>query len=143
MMSRKRGGGSDYLDALPSDGERRLMLAVLIDAIRALHHHQLNSGGNLRTSRAWLRDRGWFTADDHLAPFSFVNICGALGLEADYVRRCVLGSSGRIQRVATRRYAARAEDSWLRQRRDRLGCGLVFEDRVVSDVLLSSGMAVR
>lgn len=68
-MSRKRGGGSEYLDALPSDGERRLMLAVLIDAIRALHHHHIGTGDGLGVSRAWLRDRAWFTAEDHTAPF--------------------------------------------------------------------------
>jgi len=142
-MPRKRGGGSDYLDALPSDGERRLMLAVLIDAIRALHHHQLTTSGNLRVARAQLRDRAWFTVDEPAAPFSFVNICAALGLEAGYVRRCVLGPSGRIPRVTTRRYAARAEASWLRQRRDRLGCALAFEDRVVPGVLESAGGAAR
>jgi len=137
-MSRKRGGGSDYLDALPHDGERRLMLAVLIDAIRALHHHQLSADGSLRSSQAWVRDRTWFTAEDDAVPFSFVNICGALGLEADYVRRCVLGPNGRIRGVSTRRYAARAEESWLRQRRDRLGCGLAFEDRVIASSMAAA-----
>ncbi len=122
-MSRRRGGGSDFLDALPSDGERRLMLAVLIDAIRALHHHR-PTPQNLRVSRAWLRDRAWFNADDDVRPFSFVNICGALGLEAGYVRRCVLGRSAPRRQVTVRRYAARVEDSWLRQRKDQLGVGV-------------------
>ncbi len=122
-MPRKRGAGSNFLDALPADGERRLMLAVLIDAIRALHHRRPNAP-DLRVSCAWVRDRAWFTADDPERPFSFVNICGALGLEADYVRRCVLGPSGPAPRLNVRRYAARAEESWIRQRKDPLGYGV-------------------
>ena len=128
-MPRKRGGGSDFMDALPSDGERRLMLAVLIDAMRALHHHR-RSAATLRTSRAWLRDRAWFKADESSQPFSFVNICSALGLEADYIRRCVLGPAAAPRPANLRRYAARVEESWLRQRKDGLGCGLIFDNRV-------------
>jgi hypothetical protein len=125
IMPRKRGGGTDFLDALPTDGERRLMLAVLIDAIRALQHHR-TSAPNLRMSRAWLRERAWLKSNDHLQPFSFVNICSALGLEAEYVRRCVLGPNSPRRHVNLRRYAARVEDSWLRQRKDGMGCGLSF-----------------
>ena len=140
-MSRKRGGGSDFLDALPTDGERRLMLAVLIDAIRAVRHHG-PSAPDLRVSRAWVRDRAWFTADDPRRPFSFVNICSALGLEADYVRRCVLGSSG-PRRLKVRRYAARAEDSWIRQRKDGLGCGVGFDNRPGQTVALHASDSAR
>ncbi len=141
-MSRKRGGGSDFLDALPADGERRLMLAVLIDAIRAVHPRQLHTE-NARSSRAWLRDRAWLNADDPARPFSFVNICGALGLEADYVRRCVLGRAATPQPVKIRRYAARVEDSWLRQRKDRLGCGMRLDARPAQMIALRAGDALR
>jgi hypothetical protein len=128
IMARRPGGGNDFLDALPHEGERRLMLAVLIDAIRAVQHHQPRAP-SLRVSRAWLYDRAWFKADDHAQPFSFVSICGALGLEADYVRRCVLGPTCPKQQVTVRRYVARVEERWLRQRKDRLGCALPFDSR--------------
>ena len=141
-MPRKRGAGSVFLDALPNDGERRLMLAVLIDAIRALRTHR-SSAHNLRGSRAWLRDRAWFKAEDLGGPFSFVNICAALGLEADYVRRCVLTPRGPTPRVNVRRYAARAEESWLRQRKDGLGCGVGFDNRLGQAVGVRSSDATR
>jgi hypothetical protein len=139
-MSRKRGGGSEFLDALPADGERRLMLAVLIDAIRALHQWR-PSGRSPRLSRAWLRERAWISADDPQRLFSFVSICNTLGLEADYVRRCVLGPGGPRRRVEVRRYAGRVEESWLRLRKDRLGCGREFDDRRTQPVACQAGGA--
>ena len=141
-MSRHRGGGSDFLDALPADGERRLMLAVLIDAIRAVDHHR-PSAQDLPASRVWLRDRAWFNADDPGPPFSFVNICSALGLEADYVRRCVLRPRGLRPQLKVRRYAARAEESWLRQRKDGLGCSVAFDNRPGQAVALHTGDSAR
>src|SRR5438270_4828851 len=104
-MPRKRGGGSDFVDALPTDGERRLMLAVLMDAIRAFDHHR-RGGSSLPVSRAWLRERAWLKADEPARPFSFVNICSALGLEPEYVRRCVLNPTRLGERGPARRYAA-------------------------------------
>lgn len=125
-MARKSGGGTDFLDALPNDGERRLRLAVLIDAVR-LVQKQRPSGSNLRVTRAWLRERAWFLADDPQYPFSFVSICGALGLDAGYVRRCALGKAG-LHRVNKRRYAACVEGAWLQQRKDRIGSRPLTED---------------
>jgi hypothetical protein len=127
-MARKRSGASALLDALPADGERRLMLAVLLDAIRAVDH-QWPSAQTRQVSRAWLRDRAWIRADDPQRPFSFVNICDVLGLEAGYVRRCVLVPDGRGRRFTVRRYATRVEDTWLRLRKDRIGCRMRFHNR--------------
>jgi hypothetical protein len=67
------------------DGERRLMLAVLEDAVD-VYRKQLGAqdarGKTLfEDAEAWLEDRdgSWL--------FSFENICDVLGIEADYVRR--------------------------------------------------------
>lgn len=64
--------------------EKRLMLAVLEDAVGTFQKY------------AWSRERSgqklfedaeeWFSDDDHEWPYSFVNICNALGLEAEYLR---------------------------------------------------------
>jgi len=64
--------------------EKRLMLAVLEDAVGTFQKY------------TWARDRAgqkllaeveeWFTSDDHDWPYSFMNICNALGLEADFLR---------------------------------------------------------
>ena len=32
----------------------------------------------------------WITTDDREWPYSFVNLCAALGLDVDSVRRCIL-----------------------------------------------------
>jgi hypothetical protein len=115
------------VDALPSDGERRLMLAVLIDAIRTLsaphpaeaRHHQY---------RTWLKELEWVQSDEHRYVFSFVNICGALGFDADYVRRHVLSLSMKRRPVRICRYAAKVGDSWQRQQRPS-GAGNRFAKR--------------
>jgi hypothetical protein len=111
-MARGRGTGLVFLDALPEDGERRLMLAVLMDAIRTLTQLP-RATPHLQKHKVWMQERAWIMADDPSQPFSFVSICHALGLEAGYVRRCVLHRLGEVRRPA-RRYAAKAGESWAR-----------------------------
>src|SRR5437867_3267707 len=94
------------------------MLAVLIDAVRALSAQPLFTPP-IRMHRELLRDRAWFLSEDRTRLFSFMNICDALGLNADYFRRCVLRRSADSRPMRVRRYAAKAEESWLRQRRDK------------------------
>ena len=117
-MARRRGTGLEFVEALPEDGERRLMLAVLIDAVRALKSDPTEAPPQIRVHRELVRDRVWMLADDRVQLFSFLNICDALGLNADYIRRCVLRQTGK-RPSRLRRYAAKAEESWLRQRKDR------------------------
>jgi len=110
--ARGRGTGLGFLDALPEEGERRLMLAVLIDAIRTLTKPPCVTP-HLQRHRAWMRERAWMLADDPSQPFSFVSICHALGLEEGYIRRRVLNRAGEARGPA-RRYAAKAGESWSR-----------------------------
>jgi hypothetical protein len=117
-VAKSQGGGGRFIDALPEDGERRLMLAVLMDAIRALTIHR-PAVPQLRAYRAWSRDRAWLQADDHVRPFSFINICAALGLDPGYIRRRVLLPAGAKHPAGLRRYAAKAEESWFRLQRER------------------------
>ena len=79
------------VDALPDDGERRLMLAVLMDAMRIVASCR-PVPPRRRGLRAWQRERDWFEADDCSRPFSFRSICDALGLNPGYVRRRTLWS---------------------------------------------------
>jgi len=115
-MARSRGRGIEFLDVLPEDGERRLMLAVLIDAIQSYTRHRTRVSP-LSGYHEWRRERAWFQADEPSNPFSFSSICAALGLNSDYVRRRVLGACGTQRPVKVRRYTAKVEQSWLRQRR--------------------------
>ena len=113
-MPRSRQAGFDFIDALPSDGERKLMLAVLIDAIRTLSQEIIATCGANR--HAWLQDELWVRTDDSCDPFSFVNICAALGLNAGYVRRCIRHLRHGTDTFRVHRYAAKVEESWERQR---------------------------
>jgi len=117
-MAKTRQTGTEFIDALPDDGERRLMLAVLIDAIRNLAHGSNVLGHRQRGD--WLRDRDWMRRDDATDPFSFVSICSALGLSPGYVRRRVRQMQLSHDVLHLHRYAAKAEESWERQRSNNI-----------------------
>ena len=112
-MSTNQGSGIRFLAALPEDGERRLMLAVLMDAVRILRQA---GAARIACGRSWVEERQWLESDDHLRPFAFVSICNALGIEAEYVRRCVTKRSAPRLPMNGRRYAAKTEESWARLR---------------------------
>ena len=65
--------------------QRALRAAVLIDAIRCLV-----SPSPMRDRRAHHAARGWILSRDAKAPFSFDNVCDALGLDSSRLRRSLL-----------------------------------------------------
>ena len=68
-------------------GEQRLMLAVLCDA---MHAYATEQSRHKRPGR--LQElRQWFESTDRSYVFTFESVCDALGLDAAYVRRRVLG----------------------------------------------------
>jgi hypothetical protein len=74
----------DPTSAVPGHGERRLLLAILEDAILIVQHDpRLLAPGKRRLQR---ETRDWFVADDPYWPFSFVNVCDALGFDATKLR---------------------------------------------------------
>jgi len=85
------------------------MLAVLMDAIRILRQPvpQRSTG-----YRAWLDERQWLDSEEHVRPFAFVSICNYLGIEPEYVRRCVANSAHMSLPMNGRRYAAKTEQMW-------------------------------
>ena len=68
-------------------GEKRLMLAVLTDAIDIL----LKGPGvnDPRRTTVFEETVAWFTRDDADWPCSFVNVCDALGIDARAVRDAI------------------------------------------------------
>jgi hypothetical protein len=76
------GGGAFKADLQP---EKRLMLAVLEDAVATFQKYALSTAP--RASADFNEVQQWFAADDQLWPFSFVNICSVLGLDAGRMRR--------------------------------------------------------
>lgn len=70
----------------PVQPERRLMLAVLSDAIVLFQ-----TGGSQMTERRDLEDaHRWILSDDRSWVFSFVNVCDTLGIAFQPLRRALL-----------------------------------------------------
>ena len=67
--------------------ERRLFLAVLEDAIRLVRK---GIDGPAFTARHAQADLDWIFSEDRTWPCSFLNVCGFLGLDAEWIRRQVV-----------------------------------------------------
>lgn len=65
--------------------EKRLMLAVLEDAVAA--YQRCACASTPAGRRDFLEAQSWIESDDVAWPFSFRNICDALGLDGDAVRQ--------------------------------------------------------
>jgi hypothetical protein len=78
--------------------EKRLMLAVLENAVWLLLHDPPGHDGKDRRSVAEAAE--WVAADATDWPFTFVNVCDALGLAPEWIRA---GLRRRVGRAATAR----------------------------------------
>ncbi len=67
------------------EGERRLMIAVLEDAVGVYRKQAGVREG--RNREIFLEAEEWIEDQDRTWLFSFQNICDVLGLDADYLRR--------------------------------------------------------
>ena len=67
-------------------GERRLMQAVLEDALRSLTAAR---HGRASASRE-RQELAWFASRDASDPFTFERVCEVLSIDADWLRRRVL-----------------------------------------------------
>lgn len=65
-------------------GERRLVVAVLEDAINCFQKHLLARDN--RGRRLFRDAERWMMSADRAQPFSFENICEFLSLDAEYIR---------------------------------------------------------
>lgn len=65
--------------------ERRLVAAVLYDAVLRFRKYGIRASE--RNRRLFAEVEAWFAADDADWPFSFVNVCDALGLSPDRIRQ--------------------------------------------------------
>ena len=66
-------------------GEMALMFAVLEDAVRCFTKQFIEK--RLRTQCLAEEAEEWVFTDDERWPFSFVNICAALGIDPQYLRQ--------------------------------------------------------
>ncbi|HLK11160.1 MAG TPA: hypothetical protein VKW76_07260 [Candidatus Binatia bacterium] len=72
-------------------GERRLMAAILEDAV-----HTLCDRGHRRAPRELRAARRWIESHDRQWVFSFERICEALDVDPEHVREQLRSRSGRI-----------------------------------------------
>jgi hypothetical protein len=75
-----------------TEGERRLMTAVLVHALRSLCNDAERPGRG--AARRLQQDLSWLTSADRDALFSFERICESLALDADRVRQHALAQLG-------------------------------------------------
>lgn len=88
-----------------------LMLAVFDDAFLCFQRGVYGTGANSQA----LRDQAeaWFKSKDELWPFSFENICLALGLEPDHVRQRLQKWEDQVRagQIAVKNYHRRVASS--------------------------------
>ncbi len=71
--------------AVSTSGAVALVRAILDDAI-ACYQKQFESDGR-RAHRLAAEAEAWLFSDEDTWPFTFVNVCAALGIEPDFLRR--------------------------------------------------------
>lgn len=80
---------SQYFDRVARrtefDGERRLMIAVLEDAVDV--YRKLAGAQDARRQQLFHDAEQWIESEDRSWIFSFHNICDVLGIEVEYLRR--------------------------------------------------------
>jgi len=86
------------------EGERRLMLAVLEDAVDSYRKYAL--ARDPREQAYFLEAKEWFSSDDRSWLFAFENICDVLEMNAEYLR---LGLDRWRRNAANRANAHRGE----------------------------------
>jgi hypothetical protein len=65
--------------------EKRLMLAVLEEAVGTFQKYV--NARDRRGQALYVETEEWFASNDVDWPYSFINVCQALGLEVAYLRR--------------------------------------------------------
>src|SRR6185295_6303603 len=90
------------------EGERRLMLAVLEDAVDSYRKYAL--ARDPREQACFLEAREWFVSTDRSWLFAFENICDVLEMNADYLRSGLDKWRRALTMAATRRAEMRYDD---------------------------------
>lgn len=81
---------SDQFHTSRLSPEKRLMLAVLLDAVECFQKHaplQYTPSRPAKTNPLFTDAATWIFEDDTESLFSFINICEAVGMNAQYLRR--------------------------------------------------------
>lgn len=114
------------------DGERRLMLAVLEDAVIVYQRYALARDPEKQQERKEAGD--WIDSVDVTWPFSFENICNVLGIDPEYIRSGLRATDVRRRAGTFPQRAARIMP--LLARRDR--SGMIASETKESDLKIAS-----
>lgn len=85
---------------LPAEGERKLLFAVLEDAIRCYLKHR-DGAESYREDPDFLEAAQWINSDEESGPFAFVRVCDALGIDARVLRMGISNHTGRLEEIRT------------------------------------------
>lgn len=89
---------TDYFDSLkrtlPIESEKRLMLAVLQDAVECYQKYLMARRG--KDKNLFSEAEAWILEQDNRSAFSFDNVCDSLGLAPNYVRAGLLKTKDRL-----------------------------------------------
>ena len=83
---------------LPAEGERKLLFAVLEDAIRC---YLKNRDSACRNDPEFLEAAEWLSSDEESSPFSFIRVCEALRINPDRLRTGIHNHTGRLEEIRT------------------------------------------
>lgn len=73
---------------MQTEPEKRLLLAVLEDALACYQKHFSSRGG--RGMKLFRETEEWIFREDSTRPFSFTNICEVVGFDPQYIRQGLL-----------------------------------------------------
>lgn len=82
---------------LPAEGERKLLFAVLEDAIRCY----LKNRDRAQSDPDFLEAAEWLSSDEESGPFSFIRVCEALGINEESLRIGIDNHTGRFEEIRT------------------------------------------
>ncbi|MGH7924045.1 MAG: hypothetical protein ACREQH_05575 [Candidatus Binatus sp.] len=85
---------------LPSEAERKLLFAVLEDAVRCYLKHR-DGGQAERNHPDFVEAALWLSSDQKDSPFAFVSVCDGLGIDADRLRLGINNHTGRLAEIRT------------------------------------------
>ena len=83
---------------LPAEGERKLLFAVLEDAIRC---YIKNRDRACRHDAEFLEAAEWLSSDEESGPFSYIRVCEALGINPERLRYGIEHHTGRLEEIRT------------------------------------------
>jgi hypothetical protein len=90
--------GEMHRKKLPSEGERKLLFAVLEDAIRCYLKYR-DGDPNSREHPEFLEATDWLSCEEEYGPFAFVSVCETLGINADRLRIGISKHRGRLAEI--------------------------------------------